>query len=163
MILRPAPKPPSEPDRVGRLLAALRQDSQLLPCLLQGPPPPALSDPFSSLFPSLYHLLPVAAILDVLALTGTLSQRQRRLPAHEVVWLVIAQSWFADRSIPKVWRHLHPSTDRKEPVDSAFTAARQRLGAFPISPSPLTPPSPRHASDWALDPSSCSSTAPAAL
>src|SRR5262249_30705868 len=45
---------------------------------------------------------------------------------------VVAQSWFPDRSIPKVWRHLRPSPEHKEPVDSAFTAARQRLGALPM-------------------------------
>lgn len=84
------------------------------------------------LFPSLYHLLPLQDILDVLHHTGTASQRQRRLPAHEVVWLVVAQSWFPDRNLAKVWRHLHPSPDRPEPVASAFTQARQRLGARPL-------------------------------
>jgi hypothetical protein len=76
--------------------------------------------------------MPGATIRDVLEATGTASHRRRRLPADEVVWLVIAQSWFPDRSIPKVWRHLHPSSDDAEPVDSAFTQARQRLGACPL-------------------------------
>jgi hypothetical protein len=83
----------------------------------------------------LYHLLPLPAILDVLSRTGAHSHFLRRLPAHEVVWLVIAQSLFRDRSIPKVWRHLHPSGglhDPRDPVDSAFTQARQRLGALPL-------------------------------
>jgi hypothetical protein len=84
------------------------------------------------LFPSLYQLLSREAILDVLQRTGTASQRQRRLPAHEVVWLVIAQSWFPQRCLAKVWRHLHPSPDHTEPVDSAFTQARQRLVARPL-------------------------------
>jgi hypothetical protein len=84
------------------------------------------------LFPSLYRLLSQQAIHDVLEHTGTTSQRHRRLLAHEVVWLVIAQSWLAHRSIPQVWRHLHPSPDRREPVASAFTQARQRLGARPL-------------------------------
>jgi hypothetical protein len=92
---------------------------------------PALPDP-ARLFPSLYHLLCLDAILEVLEHTGTTSRRLRRLPAHEVVWLVIGQSWFPDRSIPLVWRHLHPSPDIPDPVDSAFTQARQRLGARPL-------------------------------
>jgi hypothetical protein len=77
-------------------------------------------------------LLAQDAICAVLADTDTASKRHRRLPAHEVVWLVIAQSWFPDRSIPKVWRHLHPSADQPDPVASAFTQARQRLGARPL-------------------------------
>jgi hypothetical protein len=80
----------------------------------------------------LYHLLPYHAILSVLQQTGTQSQRLRRLPAHDVVWLVIGQALCADRSIPKVWRHLHPSTAVAEPAPSAFTQARQRLGARPL-------------------------------
>jgi Insertion element 4 transposase N-terminal/Transposase DDE domain len=135
LILRPAAKPPSKPDPVARLRAILEDPSPALPRLLVDPPPPELSDPTGSLFPTLYHLLPMSAILDVLDLTGTRSQRQRKLPAHEVVWLVIAQSWFANRSLPMVWRHIRPSPmpgDAPLPVDSSFTEARQRLGAVPL-------------------------------
>jgi hypothetical protein len=80
----------------------------------------------------LYLLLPLDAILAALGATGAKSRRLRRLPAHEVVWLVIAGSLFRGRSIPMVWRHLHPSCDDKEPADSSFTQARQRLGALPL-------------------------------
>src|SRR5205085_9602220 len=129
-MLPPKPRPP---DPVASLLRRLGADGQ--PALRAvGVAPsggPAPADP-ERLFPSLYRLLPRDAILDVLGLTGTAGQRQRRLPAYEVVWLVIAQSWFPDRSIPKVWRHLHPSPDYRDPVDSAFTQARQRLGARPL-------------------------------
>jgi Insertion element 4 transposase N-terminal/Transposase DDE domain len=59
-------------------------------------------------------------------------RRQRRLTAGSVVWLVIALSLFADHSVPQVWRHLHPATDRREPDDSAFTKARRRLGVAPL-------------------------------
>jgi hypothetical protein len=55
-------------------------------------------------------------------------QRKRRLAASSVVWLVIAMSLFATHSIPKVWRCLHPHSDRPEPSHSAFTKARRRLG-----------------------------------
>src|SRR5262249_40088099 len=60
------------------------------------------------------------------------SRRQRDLPAHCVVWLVVAASLFRGRSLPMVWRHLHSSRDAAEPDDSAFTHARKRLGAQPL-------------------------------
>ncbi len=130
MILPPKPRPR---DPVAFLLPRLHTASQptfrAIPAgagNASAPPDPA------RLFPSLYRLLPLDAILEVLEYTGTNSKRQRRLPAHEIVWLTIGQSWFPDRSIPKVWRHLHPSPDIREPVDSAFTQARQRLGARPL-------------------------------
>lgn len=132
MILPPKPRPP---DPLPRLLASLDRQPRLR--LLTPPQPgqhprPALPDPDGQLFPSLYYLLPRHAIAQALDDTQAAGHRQRRLPAPEVIWLVIAQSWFRQRSIPKVWRHLHPSTDRPEPVDSAFTQARQRLGARPL-------------------------------
>jgi hypothetical protein len=127
LILRPKPR---QPDPVELLLphfcAVLRPSHRLVP-----EHAPALPN-HAHLFPSLYLLVPLEAILDVLYLTKTHTKRERRLLAHEVVWLVIAQSWVPDRSIPLVWRHLHPSTDIPEPVDSAFTQARQRLGARPL-------------------------------
>ena len=68
----------------------------------------------------------------ILSRTRRRQQRQRRLQADHVVWLVIAMSLFATDSIPIVWRRLHPSTDKHEPDDSAFTKARQRLGVAPL-------------------------------
>src|SRR5262245_60839143 len=130
MILRPKPRPPdSLVPFVARLRALGRGPGAAAPA--DAGHAPATPDP-ERLFPSLYHLLPRDAILEVLQQTGTQGHMLRRLPAHEVVWLVIAQSWFAQRSIPKVWRHIHPSPDRPEPVHSAFTQARQRLGARPL-------------------------------
>jgi hypothetical protein len=80
----------------------------------------------------LYQILPVALIHQVLHETRRHSRRQRRLPAHCVVWLVVAQSLFRDRSLPLVWRHLHSSRDDLEPDHSAFTHARKRLGVAPL-------------------------------
>src|SRR5437016_5209419 len=129
MILPPKPRPPDPLDLLQRRCATLPPD---VPRAVV-PPPPAFGPPRPEhLFPSLYLLLPRQAIDEVLRQTDTHSRRHRRLPAHEVVWLVMAQSWFPQRSLPKVWRHLHPSPDRPEPVDSAFTQARQRLGARPL-------------------------------
>ena len=123
MILRPPPRP--RVPLVQRLAERLAR--QPLPR-----PRHTLLDPDPPLLPSFYCLLPLEAILCVLHDTGTASARQRRLPAHEIVWLLVAASLFRDRSLPMVWRHLHPSSDSAQPVDSAFTQARQRLGALPL-------------------------------
>jgi hypothetical protein len=121
VIPPPLPRPRAAADLAGRLAAWPARDDR-----------PSALGPRLTLFPSLYRLLPLDAILPVLRRTGTASRRQRRLVAHEVVWLVVAQSLCAGRSIPMVWRHLHPSAGGAEPVDSAFTQARQRLGARPL-------------------------------
>lgn len=121
MILRPKPQPEPPPDPVARLM-----DRLFNPPLLQ------VIDPRTRLFPTLYQLVDRDSINAVLRSTHTLGKRKRSLPAHEVVWLTIAQSLFRDRSIPMVWRHVHPSSDQPLPVDSAFTQARQRLGALPL-------------------------------
>lgn len=68
----------------------------------------------------------------ILARTRRCQRRQRRLLAHQVVWLVIAMSLFARDSIPFCWRRLHPSRDGPEPDESAFCKARQRLGVAPL-------------------------------
>jgi len=95
------------------------------------PPCPPPKEVLDRLLP-LYQLLPVCVVLDALRATRRHSRRQRDLPAHCVVWLVVAASLFRDRSLPMVWRHLHSSRDRPEPDDSAFTHARKRLGADPL-------------------------------
>jgi len=80
----------------------------------------------------LYQLIPEDRLAFILDRTGRQSRRRRRLPASSVAWLVIAMGLFADLPIPQVWRRLHPSTDEPEPVESAFTQARQRLGVAPF-------------------------------
>ncbi len=135
------PPPPRRPDPVERLLRTLRTaappcpdpvtitlvDPAVNPGLLPRPPKEVLD----RLLP-LYQVLPVSLLREVLHATGRHSRRQRDLPAHAVVWLVVAQSLFRDRSLPMVWRHLHSSRDDPEPDDSAFTHARKRLGAPPL-------------------------------
>ena len=76
----------------------------------------------------LYHLLPDERLALILRRTGRHSRRCRRLPAPAVARLVIALALFPDLPVPQVWRRLHPGADRAEPVESAFTQARQRLG-----------------------------------
>jgi hypothetical protein len=80
----------------------------------------------------LYRLIPEQRLAAILSRTSRSSERQRRLPADSVIWLVIAMALFATDSIPKVWRRLHPSRDRPEPTDSAFSQARRRLGVAPL-------------------------------
>jgi Insertion element 4 transposase N-terminal/Transposase DDE domain len=135
MILRP---PPRQPDPVALLLRKLRcanvnigsDTAHVNLCLMQHPPK-AAKEVLDRILP-LYQLLPVSLVLDVLLSTRRHSRRQRDLPAHCVVWLVVAQSLFRDRSLPLVWRHLHSARDQADPDDSAFTHARKRLGAAPL-------------------------------
>lgn len=92
--------------------------------------PPAL-DPLPFVR-GLSQLIPERRLAAILTRTGRASERLRRLPAESVIWLVIAMTLFAADSIPKVWRRLHPTRDRPEPTDGAFTQARQRLGVAPL-------------------------------
>jgi hypothetical protein len=80
----------------------------------------------------LRQLIPEARLAAILTRTARSSERRRCLPADSVVWLVIAMALFAADSIPKAWRRLHPSRDRPEPTDSAFSQARRRLGVAPL-------------------------------
>lgn len=85
------------------------------------------------------HLSP-EQIEAVLQQTGRHSQRNRRLPAPAVVWLCIAIGLWGDRNLADLWRqiygtlasHLLANDDRKPPVKSAISQARDRLGARPL-------------------------------
>jgi hypothetical protein len=94
--------------------------------------PPGQSDSFDPIpyVRGLAHLIQQQRLEHILARSGT--HRTRRLSPASVVWLVIAMSLFADRSVPQVWRRLHPSDDQPEPDPSAFTKARARLGVTPL-------------------------------
>jgi hypothetical protein len=92
-------------------------------------PPPA--DPLPYL-QGLYHLLPADRLDFILRQAGRQSRRRRRLPAPAIAWLVIALALFPHLPVPQVWRRLHPSGDDPDPVESAFTQARQRLGIAPL-------------------------------
>ena len=81
------------------------------------------------------HLDP-ALIEEALAATGTATLRKRRLPAEQVVWLVLGMALVRDRSIHDVVRQLDlalPGPDGMRTVaSSAVTQARTRLGADPL-------------------------------
>lgn len=94
----------------------------------------------SSLLPSAYERFraqfDVAWIEEALGTTGTATLRKRRLPAEQVVWLVIGMALLRDRPIAEVVRQLDlalPSADGQKTVASSSIAqARARLGAEPM-------------------------------
>ena len=98
------------------------------------PRPPAQTHPFDPVpfVRGLQSLVPPERLDCILRRCRRQEQRRRRLPAHAVAWLVIAMALFADRSVPKAFRALHPSRDQPDPDDSAFTKARARLGVRPL-------------------------------
>jgi hypothetical protein len=80
--------------------------------------------------------LPVEWIESALSYTGKASIRQRRLPAEQVVWLVIALAIYRHRSVRQVLGELELALpDLKDTcvTDSAVTQARQRLGEEPLA------------------------------
>ncbi len=80
--------------------------------------------------------LPMAWIEQALSATGTASIRRRRLPAEQVVWLVIALALSRYQSMPEVLATLDlalPSATEQPVSKSAVTQARQRLGASPLA------------------------------
>lgn len=80
--------------------------------------------------------LPPAWIDEALSATGTASIRRRRLPAEQVVWLVIALALYRHQSMSEVLETLDlalPHADRLFVSKSAITQARQRLGQSPLA------------------------------
>ena len=80
--------------------------------------------------------LPMAWIEQALDATGTASIRRRRLPAEQVVWLVIALALYRHQSMPEVLATLDlalPGDSERAVSKSAVTQARQRLGAAPLA------------------------------
>lgn len=75
-------------------------------------------------------------IEESLMATGTATLRRRRLPAEQVVWLVIGMALVRDRSIAHVVQQLDlamPTSDGMRTVaSSAIAQARARLGAEPM-------------------------------
>lgn len=85
---------------------------------------------------ALSHSIDPAWIAGALAKTGKASIRKRKLPAEQVVWLVIALALYRHQSIPDVVAHLDlvlPDTVNPDIAKSALTQARQRLGQAPLA------------------------------
>ncbi|WP_157670578.1 transposase domain-containing protein [Chitinibacter sp. GC72] len=72
-------------------------------------------------------------IAQALAATGTAGIRKRKMPAEQVIWLVIALALFRRQSIAEVVVHLDllfPNEHDPDIANSALTQARQRLGGI---------------------------------
>jgi len=79
--------------------------------------------------------LPYEWIEQAVAYTGKASIRHRRLPAEQVVWLVVALAIYRHQSIAEVLDDLDLALpDSKSPFvsKSAIAQARQRVGAEPL-------------------------------
>lgn len=75
-------------------------------------------------------------IAHALTVTGKASVRRRKLPAEQVVWLVIALAMYRHQSIPEVVVQLDlvlPDEVNPDIAKSALTQARQRLGEEPLA------------------------------
>jgi hypothetical protein len=67
--------------------------------------------------------------------SGVTTLRRRRLPAEQVIWLVIGMALMRDRSIDDIAAKLEiarPSTTGRDVARSALVQARQRVGAAPL-------------------------------
>lgn len=79
--------------------------------------------------------LPCEWIEQALSYAGAASVRRRRLPAQQVVWLVIALALYRRHSVRQVLAELDlalPGLHDSCVTDSAATQARQRLGELPL-------------------------------
>lgn len=84
-------------------------------------------------FTNFHRNLPDELILQALAETGTASIRRRRLPAEQVVWLIIGMALMRDQSIVQVVDRLQLTLPGKNPVAASTVAeARARLGNAPL-------------------------------
>jgi hypothetical protein len=87
-------------------------------------------------FPNLVKHLEPTWVEEALLSTGTANIRRRRLPAEQVVWLVLGMALMRDLPITEVARQLDlalPAHDGTRTVaSSALTQARARLGAEPM-------------------------------
>lgn len=85
---------------------------------------------------ALSHSIDADWIARALAVTGKASIRRRKLPAEQVIWLVIALALYRHQSIPEVVAHLDlvlPDEVNPDIAKSALTQARQRLGPAPLA------------------------------
>jgi hypothetical protein len=76
---------------------------------------------------------------EALEATGSATVRRRKLPAEQVVWIVIGMGLFRDRSIQEVVHHLdlvlpaRGGATRGVVTSSAVVQSRDRLGAAPLA------------------------------
>jgi hypothetical protein len=81
------------------------------------------------------HLDP-AWVEEALEATGTATMRRRRLPADQVLWLVIGMALMRNESLRRVVQYLDlalPNAKGQSVAPSAIAQARQRLGEDPVA------------------------------
>lgn len=79
--------------------------------------------------------LPFEWVEEAISYTGAASIRKRRLPAEQVVWLVVALALYRHKSVGEVLDDLElalPDSVVRHVSKSAAAQARQRLGAEPL-------------------------------
>ena len=101
-----------------------------------------LSEAFSSVPPAIpggfdqfAESLPAEWIAEALEATGTATVRKRRLPAEQVLWLVLGMALMRNQSVQRLAAMLDialPSKTGRLVAPSALVQARQRLGAAPL-------------------------------
>ena len=94
-----------------------------------------LQPPSGELLPKFVASLDPDWIERALAATGTATIRRRRLPAEQVVWLVIGMCLFRDLSMREVVATLDlalPGSRGIRVAPSSIVQARERLGDEPI-------------------------------
>jgi hypothetical protein len=79
--------------------------------------------------------IPADLVDQVLADTGRVQQRVRRLPARVTVWFILALTLFHGQGYRSVWRELAHSggDDAPAPSASGLSQARRRLGVAPLA------------------------------
>jgi hypothetical protein len=79
--------------------------------------------------------VPAALVDQVLADTGRVQQRVRRLPSRAVVWFILALTLFHGQGYRGVWRELahSGSDDTATPSSPGLSQARRRLGVAPLA------------------------------
>jgi hypothetical protein len=94
-----------------------------------------LSPPSGELLPKFVASLDPEWIDEALAATGTATIRRRRLPAEQVVWLVIGMCLFRDLSMRELVATLDlalPGSRGIRVAPSSIVQARERLGDEPL-------------------------------
>lgn len=79
--------------------------------------------------------LPFEWVEEAINCTGAASIRKRRLPAEQIVWLVVALAIYRHKSVGEVLDDLElalPDSTARHVSKSAAAQARQRLGAEPL-------------------------------
>jgi hypothetical protein len=77
--------------------------------------------------------IPADLVDEVLADTGRVQQRVRRLPARAMVWFILALTLFHGHGYRSVWRELAHGVGDATPSASGLSQARRRLGVAPLA------------------------------